>query len=79
MPSRSPIGAFVPRFKITLELRTVEALSHGDARRAAQRVGDAIEQLECEKPGWEGAELVQVTRMTIEHVPRGRSGTGERG
>lgn len=65
----------VVRFKITIELETVEAICHADARAAAQAVGNAIEALRCERPGLEDLQLVEVRRVEIERVVEQGAGT----
>jgi hypothetical protein len=57
-----------PRFRITLELEPVETWVHADARHAAQRVADAIEQVKFGSPSSAAPHVVKITTMTVEEL-----------
>ena len=60
-----------PRFRITLELEPVGVHRHADARLAAQRVADIIEELASAVPGLEDTQLVELKALRVERIDAG--------
>jgi hypothetical protein len=56
----------------------IGARRHADARHAAQRVADAIEQLASELPDLEDMQLVQVKAVHVEQVEASAKAEGSR-
>jgi hypothetical protein len=54
-----------PTYEITLTLKPFVARRHAEAREAAERVAQAIEQLACKAPEFEDMQLVEVMSITI--------------
>jgi hypothetical protein len=57
------------KYQIVLTFEPWIARRHAEARQAAERVAQAIEQLACDVPDFEDMQLVELTCMTVLRFP----------